>query len=505
MQDQTEQSSQDDAWLIEFFKHFETILTPKRSDMKNWSVAADFQVFSDFLIRDIQDIQERLKNADDEYLYYVCRHTFNIIDWISLMVASGLTTFSSAFDPLFDEHFGDKYILQNIYDTCFEKWVSQKNGQWKIGENFYNIIDGKLYYRNRFGQWFEIDRRTAFDLQPDKEIIESTNLIEKLNSEYGETWYDAIIRRWEDKKYQGTLPDDFLRFDDKETSPEAYFNFTMEHIKTLLKNPVSIVELERWNGGKIIDLEHIVKISALVLEIVKKRRKDDSHTVYLLRDCLMFYEAHKTLDFLNSENTSSDQILVGRKLLTHELREWGYYIVTLESLYTAHQRYPENFTEFYNEYARLMDMFVSFNPGFATIINNIASYIKEHIQTDKNKIVIFDIGFQGSIALLTKYVVDRHIKPIGFNGKIATDVKIGVGAEWSKELFGDRYENDCFPFLNRVQLMARSDELFHYKQDSLDSGKLRVVMGNKEWQQKAAIELAVLEMVILLAHTDGEK
>ncbi|EKE22179.1 MAG: hypothetical protein ACD_7C00029G0005, partial [uncultured bacterium] len=66
------------------------------------------------------------------------------------------------------------------------------------------------------------------------------------------------------------------------------------------------------------------------------------------------------------------------------------------------------------------------------------------------------------------------------------------------------YENDYFPFLNRVQLMARSDELFHYKEESLESGKLRVVMGNKEWQQKAAIELAVLEMVILLTQT-GDK
>ncbi|EKD69923.1 MAG: hypothetical protein ACD_46C00697G0002, partial [uncultured bacterium] len=449
MQDKVEELSQDDTWFIEFFKHFETILTPKRSDVKNWSVAADFQVFSEFLIRDMQEIQERLKNADDEYLYYVCRHTYNIIDWIRLMVASGLTTFSSAFDPLFEEHFGDKYIFQNTYDSCFEKWVSQKSGQWKIGENFYNIFEGNLYYRNRFGQWFEVDRKTAFDLQPDRISIEDTDLIEKLNSEYKETWYDTIIRRWENKKYQGTLSDDFLSFGNEETSPEEYSNFTIRNIESLLKNPISIAELERWNGGEIVDLEHIVKISAFVLEIVKKRRKDNSHTIYLLRDCQMFYEAHKTLDILNSENTSLDQVLIGRKLLTHELREWGYYIVTLEILYTAHKRYSTNFNEFYDEYARLMDMFVFLNPGFAEKVDNIADYVKEHIKTDKDKVVVFDIGFQGSIALLTKYIIDRHIKSNGSNINLETDIKIGVGAEWSKELFGDRYENDYFPFLNR--------------------------------------------------------
>ncbi len=492
----------EDEWLVEFFKHFETILAPKRSELKDWSKAADFHVFSTFLIKDIQEIQEYLKNADDQYLYYVCRHIFNIIDWIKLMIVSGLSNFGIAFENVFDKQFGDKYILQNLYDACFEKWISQKKGQWKIGENFYNILDCKLYYRNHFGEWFEVERRTAFDLLPDKKLLENNYLIEQLNSECKETWYDAIIRKWEDKKYQGVLPDNFLKFNKEETSPEEYSDFTIENIKTLIKNPVSIAELERWNNGKILDIEHIVKIASGVLEMVTKRREDNCHTIYLLRDCLVFYEVHKTIDLLNSEQTSADQILIGRKLLTHELREWGYYVVTLESLYIAHDRYPENFRDFYNEYARLLDMFVSLNPGFATIISNLAEYISEHIQTDTNKIVVFDIGFQGSIALLTKYIIDRHIKSNAPNKTMETDVKIGVGAEWSKGLFGDRYENDCFPFLNRLQLMARSDELFHYKLGSLHSGKLQIVMGDKESQHKATVELVVLVMVTLLAQSE---
>jgi hypothetical protein len=498
MSDQMTTQDEDDAFVLNLFKNFETILTANRSDI-NWSRGADFQIFSEFLIKDIQEMRERLKNANYEYFYYICRHTFNIMDWIRLMEAAGFSTFNDAFERLFDEHFGDKHILGNMYDACLEKWISQKNGQWKIGENFYNVLKGKLYYRNRFGRWFEVDRTTAFDLKPDKELIKDNDLIDRLNSEYKETWYDTILKQWQDKQYQGVLPDNFLRFDDEETSPEAYSDFTISHIKKLLKNPISVAELERWSGDKVVDLEHIVKISALVLDIATKRRKDDSQTIYLLRDCLMFYEAHKTLDILSSEDTSADQLLIGRKLLTHKLKEWGYYIVALESLYIAHKRYPANFTKFYNEYARLMDIFVSLNPGFATIISNLADYIKEHIQTDKNKIVIFDIGFQGSIALLTKYIIDRHVSP---NGKIETEVKLGVGAEWSKKLFENRYESDYFPFLNRVQLAARSDQLYHYKYGSLNSGKLQIVMGDKKWQRKATIELIVLVMVALLLHTD---
>lgn len=501
MPDQTTQLSPDDEGLVDFFKHFETILSPSRAE-RNYSNSADFHVFSKYLIKDIQEMEAQLKNGGDEYLYYVCRHIFNIIDWISLVIDAGVSNFGDAFEQLFDKHFGDRHILQNMYDACFEKWISKKTGQWKIGENFYNILDGKLYYRNRFGQWFEVDRKTAFDLKPDKERIEEKTIIGQLNSDYRETQYDAIIKKWEDKQFKGKLPDDFLHFDYQETSPEVYFDFTKEHIKTLLKNPVSIAELERWNGTKIVDLEHIVKIADFVLKIAKKRRADDSHTIYLLRDCLMFHELHKTLDILNSEDTSADQVLIGRKLLTHKLREWGYYIVTLEVLYIAHDRYPTSFTDFYNEYSRLLDIFATLNPGFAAVIADLADYIKEHTGTNKNKIIIFDIGFQGSIALLTKYIIDRHIKPTNLNAKIETDVKIGVGAEWSKKLFGDRYDNDCFPLLNRVQLMARSDELFHYKEGSLESGRLKIVMGNKEWQQKAATELVVLVMITLLAQTE---
>lgn len=488
--------------LIWFFKNFETVLSSnKKPSIENLSAGTDFKVFSKYLIDDVRKIQKQLINANDEYLLYACEHTFNIMDWIKLIVGNRSQIFSDAIECVFDEHFADKYILQNIYNTSLEKWIYKKSGQHKIGENFYNVLSGNLYYRNRFDQWFRVEKGSAFDIQPNKKLIKNNDVIDQLNKEYQETWYDVILNNWRDKHYKGVLPDDFMRFEDKETSPEAYFDFTVDHIKSLLNKPVSIKELERWNGNKIVDLEDTVKLCSLALNIVRKRREDNNHTIYLLRDCLVFYEIHKTLDILNSEETSIDQLLIGRKLLSHKPDKWEYYIVTLEALYDAHKRYPTDFTKFYNEYARLLDIFASMNPGFVVLLGNLAEYIKKHMQTKKNKIVIFDVGFQGSINLLIKYVIERRIKPLYSSGDIETEIKIAIGAEWSKELFGDRYESDYFPFLNRIQLLARSDELYHYKLGSLDDGSLRVVMGNKQWQQKASIELVILVMITLSEYT----
>ena len=106
--------------------------------------------------------------------------------------------------------------------------------------------------------------------------------------------------------------------------------------------------------------------------------------------------------------------------------------------------------------------------------------------------MVFDIGFQGSIALLVKYIIDTQIAA---EKGISTDVKIEIGAQWSMKLFGERYDGDYFPMLNRVQLLKRSNELYQYKDNSLESAKLTVTMGNYEQQRRAAIELAVLVMV----------
>ncbi len=46
----------------------------------------------------------------------------------------------------------------------------------------------------------------------------------------------------------------------------------------------------------------------------------------------------------------------------------------------------------------------------------------------------------------------------------------------------------------------RSNELYQYKTGSINSGKVEIVMADKETQHKATIELIVEVMTTLLAH-----
>lgn len=482
----------DDSDLIYLFENLEKLMTGDKVNM-DWTTTTDFKLFSQYLLRDIQDIQNKLRSCDDDYLYYVCRHIFNIQDWIKLIVEdAGFPTFGTTWEAFFAEHFEDKHILQHLYDQSFAKWLKGKGGQYEIGINIYTVLDDKLYYRNRFEQWFEVDKATAFDLLPNKQPIQDANLTQQLNGSYQDTWHDNILSRWTHKDYVGKLNDDFFEYPLQETDPDEYLNYSLKQIDWLLKNPISIDELERWNGSPIIDIEDVIKIASFVLDTVKKRRQDDSYTLYLLRDCIIFHEAQKTLDMLSGKTTSSDQVLIGRKLLSHMPGAWGYYSGMLDALYNAHLRYPDDFAEFYAEFSRLMDLFGHVNPKFAGVIDGLAEYVRAHLKTDKKKVVVFDIGFQGSIALLVKYIIDTQIAA---EKGISTDVKIAIGAQWSMKLFGERYDGDYFPMLNRVQLLKRSNELYQYKDNSLESAKLTVTMGNYEQQRRAAIELAVLVMV----------
>ena len=485
--------------LVYFFKNFETILgSPERREIDNILDGIDFRVFSGYFLNDIREIKKRMSNADDEYLIYVCEHIYSITEWIELMVGSMSEIFRESWEKVFAEQFGDKNILTSIYTDSINKWLVNKSGQHQLGGNTYTVLDRNLYYRNRLGDWFQVDKVSAFDLQPKKKPVKDQSTVLHLDITYQNTATDQLIKEWEAQNYEGTLPEDFLNFAKEETNPQEYFDFSLGHIKNLLRNPVSIAELERWSGGKIMNLEDTVKLCSMALEVARHRRSDNSHTVYLLRDCIIFYQLHKTLDLLHSTETSSDQLLIGRRLLSYKPDQWGYYIVTLEALYEAHTRYPDNFDEFYAEYVRLIDLCVSVNPKFKALIDNLALYIKKHIGTKSDKIVVFDTGFQGSINLLTKYVIDRHINPNSTDNKVDTEIEISVGALWSEKLFEKRALSFYFPFLNRIQYMAMNDELYHYKFGSLKDGEIQVTMGGKDGQKKAAIELVVLVMITRL-------
>lgn len=499
MNNQNDVDQDDD--LIYFYKNFETILSSQTTTIDSVSAGVDFKVFGEYFIKDLHDIEQRMINADDDCLLYVCEHLFNLIEWLRLILENRNPMFGDALERLFDREFGDGHIWQTMYDTCLDRWMAGKNGQHRLGINTYSVVDGALYYRDYLKHWSKVDRETAFDVKPVAEPLNDEAKVALLNDTYRDTSYDQIIKQWQEAGYANTLPHNFSEYSRETTTPEDYLDFTVGNIKYLLANPVSVGELQRWSGDNSIDFEETVKLCATALDLVEERRKDDSQTIYLLRDCMIFQEINKTLDILNAKELPSDQLLIGRKLLSNNPEQWGYYIALLEALYQAHSRYPDDFSKFYNEFSRLLDLFIEVNPNFRALINTLASYIKLHVTTDKKRIVIYDVGFQGTINLLIKYVIDTHIYSPASGSDIETDIEVAIGAEWSRELFENRAKGYYFPFLNRFQRLARSDRLYSYQFGSLNDGKVKVEMGSDEWQRKAATELVVLVTIAQLRHS----
>lgn len=224
-------TAEEDDDLVYFFKNFETILgSPKRLEIDKIINGIEFRVFSEYLINDIREIEKRLNSADDEYLLYVCEHIYSITEWTELMVGSVSEIFRKAWEKVFTEQFGDKNILTSIYARSINKWLVNKSDQHQLGGNTYTALDKNLYYRDRFGDWFQVDKQSAFDLQPKKNPVKDRTIIPQLDSTYLDTSTDKLIEEWQDQNYEGTLPEDFLSFAKAETNPQEYFDFSLENI-----------------------------------------------------------------------------------------------------------------------------------------------------------------------------------------------------------------------------------------------------------------------------------
>ena len=114
-----------------------------------------------------------------------------------------------------------------------------------------------------------------------------------------------------------------------------------------------------------------------------------------------------------------------------------------------------------------------------------------HIPLDLNTetiIDIVDLGFQGSINILVKYVIDRHCRA-GRDHK--TVVHMYVLAEWFKSVYPGAYSSETYSLLTNIEVLARNELLYDYKLGSFAEGAISVVMGSKEEQEMANTELLV--------------
>lgn len=484
--------------MADWFKQFEDRPITEKSQIK-WNFTKDFEVQSRYIVDDVTSLISGLDKAKDDDLLRISQHCYNLLSWIKQMAIMGFTGLPRYIDELLVDNFKDRDIIQNLYRESLRRWVEGKEGRHKIGENYFSIDKGSIYYRGITGKWYEVEEGSVFNLMPKMHIVEDSFDTKTFNAETKPSVYEQIYSEWMSDTYVGGIPEKHFTFKRGESTPEDELNISIAKIRKIIERPVALMSLR---DKELLDderLEYLIKLSYLMTQFVQTRRRMNEHSVYLLRDCIIFYELHKTLDIIEGSSTSSDQLIAGRKLLSNSRRPGGHWYFSQEALFIACEKHPNNFDEFYNEYSNILNEYEEYSEEFREFIEKLARYVDEHIPADitpASPINIIDLGFQGSINILIKYVIDNHCKVAQSN---KTVVHMYVLAEWFKGIYPGMYSSETYSLLTDIEVLARNELMYDYKAGSFMEGAISVVMGSKEDQENADIELLVTTMTALIA------
>lgn len=485
-------------YMANWFKEFEDRKIVGKDEIP-WPITIEFDIQRPYFISHLSSLPE-LDTASDSELLTIAQYCNNLISWIEQMRIMGYTNLPSAVEDFLEKEFGNRQLLMNLRRSYTEKWLGGKSGQFKVGENRFTVHAGTFYYCTLRHEWYEVELGSVFELMPRFISRADQQTSELLDKNHQPTKYQQIYTKWRDADYSGKVLSREASLKIGQTTPEAVLEDTLKKIHAIVEHPVALEELERVIGDKPDSLEYLIKISCLVADFAQQRRSSNEHSLYLLRDCAMFHEAHILIDLLEGKQTSHDQIYLGRQSFSSKQRESGHWYVSQELLLLSLQKFPNDFDSFYADFAQRLKDYESYSPEFATLVQNLAQYLENHIgEANRNNQVInvIDLGFQGSINMLVKYVLDQYGLP---KTSQPTTVHIYVVAEWFKGVYKTMNTSNTFSTLTHIEVMARNNAIYKYVPESLRDGSLSVVYGSKEDQAQADIELAVLTMTILLTN-----
>lgn len=481
--------------MDKWFKDFENRPIVGK-DQIPWPVTVEYEIQSKYFISNLSSLPE-LDTATDSELLFTAEHCNNLIAWIEQMRIMGYTGLPGVMEDLFEEEFGNRQILADLRSAYIEKWLGGKSGQHEIGENYFTIYRGKFYYGTVHQEWYAVESNSIFDIMPKLSQKADTQTSAVLNIDHELTKVQQIYMNWRDAEYSGKLSSVVSSSKIGETTPEDVLADTVKKLHAILEQPLALKEIERAIDEKPEYLEYLIKISCLVADFAKQRRASNEHSLYLLRDCAMFHEAQIYIDLLEGKQTSHDQVYLGRQSFSSQRRDAGHWYVAQELLLLSLQKHPNDFTAFYADFTQGMKDYEEYSPEFAGLVQELAQYLGNHIEEAKqnNRVInIIDLGFQGSINLLVKYVLEQYCAE---EAKLSTKVHMYVVAEWFKEVYEAMYTSDTFSTLTHIEVMARNNAMYEYVLWSLGDGKLSVVYGSESDQEQADIELAVMAMTIL--------
>ncbi|MDO8489997.1 MAG: hypothetical protein Q7S47_01100 [bacterium] len=423
---------------------------------------------------------------------------FNLQRYLDDMTHFGYAPISQRLQSSFKQTFGDKNILQRVHKTLLRNALESMNGQYLIGENSFTINRGTPYYRTLSGFWYRIPLDQVHLLLPPCTDLVGRGDAQSLERDYKPILLDALFKDFCEVKGSSSLKP-YLFSTKRNTTPDEYYTHVVKQIQHIISSPVSFSALT--SNIDRAALETIFKVSSRVIPFVQALRNKKTYPLYLLRDGMMFSDAHTAINILKKENIPFNQLLIGRKLLSTSDGKEQYWNACVDVLYSALKQHPAHFESFYKSYARLMDKKCASTPELMHIFSELSSYIKYHIPartTAHKKIVIVDTGLQGSVNMTVKYIID-HLSEIKKKGR-RSDIAMFVVGEWFKGIYRGKFASDYYPMMKDIEVFSRSEHIYSYIPNSLRNGKLSVTMGSTAQQYSANQELIILVMLACGMH-----
>lgn len=469
----------------------------------NWPYTTEFEIQGKYFVDFIVASTKQLSSADDKTLMNIAMRCSNILGWINQMHVMGFTSLGGYVEDILREELGDAKSIEKLLRESLALWLRDKRGQHLIGENYLTVVDENFYYRKLSGVWLRVSIHEIFGVFPEGQVVSDALILAKLHASYKNTPYDALYDEWQKLDTGKEINEYLLNEVSGISSPESILDDSMRKIKLLIGEELpSLDRLIGMHPDGLEFVERTIKISLIMSRYVQERRLHKEHTVYLLRDCVMFNELHHALDIIEGRRTSHDQLYIGRKILSNEKREGGHWYIAQEILLLSYLACPNNFDEFYNDYREKMDDFERSTGSFSLLVKDLTPYIKKHaVKDSKLPIRIVDLGFQGSINMLLKYIIENHFGQIHNNN---VDVHMFVVAEWFKSVYGvERYGDRCYELLTIIEATARNEYLYDYNPGGFKDDGLTVKMGTSPNQLVASLELIISVVTAQLAYKLG--
>lgn len=448
----------------------------------------DFEFIADYFIRTVQSFKELLQHSQEKATYEkIAKHSFYLWRYMDDMVHFGYPEIFQSLQVRMEEIFGDKDILKKIQAVATKK-ILASDGQKVIGENSYFVKDGCAHLRSLEGAWHQVRSEEVFLLLPEREGILSDEAA-GLEKEYKPTTMDSLWNAWRSATVAPVFDSSVFYFREGVTTPEEYEKHVCVEIETLLENLPALSALQTLSKKDTTNLENLFRVSYKIIRFVEEIRKPSIFPLYILRDGMLFAEAHQALNVLEESHQAYGTVMIGRKLLSTEHDPEYYWRLVVDILFAALKKHPGNFDLFYQEYAHLMQEKEETQPDLRSLFDKLAQYIKEHLQGIKpgQTVLIVDTGLQGSVNMLIKYLIDTRIHSVA-----VTDIRMFVVGEWFKGIYAGKFASDYYPMMKDIEILARSEYIYNYVPGSFDKGRLQVTMGGRNDQVSGNIELAVL-------------